>query len=345
MKAKICTVAVLMAITLTACREYEITTKIYPDGSCERIMFVRGDSSEVVENPRFPIPIDSTWTLSMKADADDDDNIIYTAKKKFASVAQMNAALYNEKGDDVRVNIRSTLQRRFRWFFTFLKYQEEYKPIFTKIPISNQLRPEELEVLLEENDEETEKDSFEFEQLKEDAEEKAEEWFKRLIFEEFYDVFVAGAQKLNDPALTVDLISSRKQELYEKSDEDPDQASDLLEAFEEVLKTPAVWKVAEIHRDAFQLFNKKLELAASPFQDDYIIKIIMPGLIIGTNAKNVEGNQVSWGEEDGDEIRLFYVGHEIWVESRVVNWWAVYISIGVAFLLLLSIVATLRRRK
>ena len=110
-----------------------------------------------------------------------------------------------------------------------------------------------------------------------------------------------------------------------------------------MLKTPAVWKVAEIDSKTFQLFDEKLEFAYGPLWDDYVINISMPGLIIDTNAKNVEGNQVSWGDEDGDEIRIFYIGHEIWVESRIVNWWAVYISAAIVLLLLVSIVASLRR--
>ncbi len=336
-RTKILAALTIVAFVFAACRDYEITTKINPDGSCERVMTVRGDSSEVVR-AKFPTPIDSTWTVSFKK-ADGDD-FIYTARKKFESVAKMNLELFNEKGNDVRLNIHSKLEKRFRWFFTLLKYREEYQPLFQKLPITDYLTPEELAVLLEEDEE---NDSVEV--SKDQVEKKVEEWFKKNIFEEFYEIFLAGAEKLNEPALTVELIKSKKNELYKKTDTDTDEVSDLVEAFEEVLKTPAVWKVAEIDSKAFQLFDEKLEFAGSLLWDDYVINISMPGLIIATNAKNIEGNQVSWGDEEGYKIRLLGIGDEKWVESRIVNWWAVYISAAIMLLLLVSIAASLRRRR
>ncbi len=342
-KVKISTALCIIVLAFMACRDYEITTKINSDGSCERVMTVAGDSSEVV-GAKFPTPVDSTWTLTLKK-ADKAD-FLYTATKKFENIAQMNAELYNDNGEDVRLNIYSTLEKRFRWFFTFLKYREEYQPLFAEFPISDHLTPKELEVLLDDKEENqlARKDSLDRE-LEEVAEEKATEWLKKCVFEEFLEIFLAGSQKLSDPTLTRELIISKKQELYEASDDDPDDPEDLLNTFVKVLKTPAVWKVAEIESRAFQLFDERLDFAISAFMDDYVIKINMPGLIIDTNAKNIEGNQVSWGDEDGDEIRIFYIGYEIWVESRLVNWWAVYVSLGIAFLLLFSIAATFRRGK
>ncbi|MFQ5676759.1 MAG: hypothetical protein ACE5G1_12750, partial [bacterium] len=283
---------------------------------------------------------DSSWNISSKHEG---NKVIYTARKKFESVAAMNAELYNEENGGVRLNVRGTLGKRFRWFFTFMKYREEYRPIFKKIPISQAMTREELAVLLEEEDV---LDSIKVpEDFRDKVQAKAEAWLKENVFVEFYDLFLEGAKRLKDPKLTLEFISSHKNELYENMQSDPDEISDLFESFEAVLKTPAVWKVAEMDSAAFKLFDEKLAFVFGAFWNDYTVNVTMPGLIVGTNAPTVKGNTISWGEKDGDELRMFLIGHELWVESRIVNWWTVYVSGAIVLLFFISMAVSLPSRK
>ena len=49
----------------------------------------------------------------------------------------------------------------------------------------------------------------------------------------------------------------------------------------------------------------------------------MPGIILNTNAKTVEGNKVIW---EFDENRFCYEDFNMTVQSRVVNVWAFVVS-------------------
>ena len=57
--------------------------------------------------------------------------------------------------------------------------------------------------------------------------------------------------------------------------------------------------------------------------DSYINKVIMPGIIMDTNAEQVEGNSVIWRVK---AKQFLDVDYSMWVESRSVNRWAILLT-------------------
>ena len=144
-------VLVLTTLLLTACGiDYKIITKIFPDGSCERTMIARGDSSDV-NSKLFVIDIDSSWSRDLKWDFDSSENkriFILTVKKHFESVAEMNSEFHKSTRSADHPLTSQLLVKKFRWFYTRYEYNETYHQQFPfkYFPISDYLTPEEISI-------------------------------------------------------------------------------------------------------------------------------------------------------------------------------------------------------
>ena len=75
--------------------------------------------------------------------------------------------------------------------------------------------------------------------------------------------------------------------------------------------------------------------------DGYTSVVEMPGMITATNSFEVVGNQVRWEVEAHP---ILFSDYEMYVESRVVNYWAFVLSgIVLALLIILLVYRTFRR--
>jgi hypothetical protein len=84
---------------------------------------------------------------------------------------------------------------------------------------------------------------------------------------------------------------------------------------------------------------KKLTDGAS---GDYTNEVSMPGIILNTNARTVEGNTVTW-KFDGEVFTL--EDYTMVVESRSANTWATYATGGgVIIIIALLLIPRLRRK-
>jgi len=67
----------------------------------------------------------------------------------------------------------------------------------------------------------------------------------------------------------------------------------------------------------------------------YTLEAEMPGLITKTNSTIMYGNTVSW---DVHSLSFYFEDYEMYVESRIVNYWAFILSGIVVLLLLIALV-------
>jgi hypothetical protein len=73
---------------------------------------------------------------------------------------------------------------------------------------------------------------------------------------------------------------------------------------------------------------------------DYTNTVVMPGIVLDTNADEVKGTTVSWRFS----ANQFMLGdYTMWVESRVMNTWAVILT-GITALGLTGVLVALRLR-
>ncbi|MCK4447983.1 MAG: hypothetical protein KAW56_13000 [Candidatus Marinimicrobia bacterium] len=348
---------IAMLMILTGCREITTTTRIFSDGSCERTVFIEGDSSDVFSGS-YPLPLDSSWTFDIKKDTSEKVQYFYSAKKSFKRVSDLNNEyLYDSVSTFSKIDRSIKLKKHFRWFFTILTYREIYRDAnpFKQIPVSDYLSDDEINILFADDDDPkyfAGKDSLKNTEIKNEVEEKFEIWLGISVFEEFYQAFLQGAVQLGDSNLTQEIIISKKDILTKTIladtisffDIDEEKLIDsLITICEYTFQTPCVWKLLEEGNYTFRELKNKLSTIENVWSEGYTNEVLMPGLLIDTNAETIEGNKVVW---DVEIDKYFLKDFEMWVESRIVNRWAVPVTAVIIVVICIGlVVAAFRRRK
>ncbi len=308
-----------MILNFSGCREYKTSTKINSDGSCLRAVMVKNTSIEP-DSIVFPIPIDKSWKIERTKAKDDSTQTIYTATKHFDNVNDIN----NEYMNKEKIGLHVNLDKKFRWFYTYFDYEEVYHSYFPfrNIPLKNFLTPNEYELYLKNDTTKA---------LKKRLDKYAEESY----FEYFFDklIMLLGKNKITD--LTPEYVTSKKSIIKEHIDEYGDKTEELMKYMEKVLGTKSIWKL----RDGIDNIVKSILEEMNHFSSangSYKNEVTMPGIILNTNAKTIEGNKVVW---EFNENRFCYEDFTMTVQSRAVNVWAFIVSgvivIAVVVLLIL----------
>jgi hypothetical protein len=326
------------------CLEYEITTRVMPDGRMSRIIIVKGDSTDIFTGS-FRVPADSSWTLATRheirnhRDIKEEKVFVYEATKEFKSYNDLNAYFYNDTSFSDHTSVKVNLDKRFRWFYTYYVYTETYSMLFPfrSVPIQHYLSSEELRIHLADEKEIyfspehdrilfaadslkhhplTKSDSLRFKALRDSIENKFETWQKVNIYNDFYTLVTAGLRKLGKDIDTVVARAPFFQWLdtvktVETGLENGDAFINAAAAYfkvdpDELKATDAV---------GFGTFNKKFRVAAFSLES-YTNQVLMPGRIISTNAGQVDANRVSWTFKTDN---FYATDYTMTVESRILN--------------------------
>ena len=327
--------------TLSGCLEITSHTEVRRDGSLQRTYTLSGDSSEVMRQD-YPLPIDSTWTATVRRT--EKGGFERTLTKNFEGDQELNAVLM----DTARqcVHVRVALEQRFQWFFTEFRYSETYQNFnpFRAVPLADYVPPSMVERFYRH---EVRKEPFESKGdslALADAGERFEEWRQRSVFESYYAELAAGVQRLNDESLTLPMLAAQKEHLFEAAGEEilENKWDTVTTIVQSVLKAPRLRQALAMNTEGFSRLHADVDFMNTILEHPYTATISMPGLILDTNAPTVQGNTATW-----KEVPTFaYIGdYDLWIVSRVVNWWMVVLA-GLVVLAALgtTIGALLRRR-
>jgi hypothetical protein len=359
-------ITLILCFITNSCLEYQFTTRIYPDGSCERIMTVRGDSADLMHGI-IPVPKDSLWKISIAHVAGDQKKFELTAIAHFPNVDYLNKYFYKSIDSMPAVSIKTELKKKFRWFYTYIDYSETYFAFtpYRKVAISKYLNENEVKILFA-GDEKlvyqpnediirlrrdsldkvklTHADSLKMEQKKEDIEKRYNEWLAESIFENVYEILAERAEKIKAKDINKDLVMAAKDSIFAalKRDNkftmgDEVQKNDyfsqaiLFEA-KNHFPTEQLIKSQALDSLAYEEIGHRYDKMQSITSNTYANKLLMPGIITSTNAKSMNGNILSWEIEPGE---FFFYDFIMSAESRIMNKWAFWTS-GILVLLLLG---------
>ncbi len=316
--------AVLLWTTLPGCLDIATNTVIHRDGSIDRTVMIEGDSAAIHER-RFPITLGGPWQES--TEKIDSRKYRFTALQHFPDVALLNQSLAG--GSGLTLGIHATMEERFEWFFTVYRYSEKHASFnhFRALPITEYLTQTEIDLLLNKESEEEESDTL----ARDEASRKIEEWWTRNIFEAFLNEFMAGVRSLQSPALSPDAVMAQKEELFRSSKEGLSNGNfeNIQGIFEKTFGRDAVRNAIASNDEGFKTFKQRLAFQQQMLENSYRATAEMPGLIVGTNAATIEGNSVTWEDFITNGLISDY---ELWVESREINWWMIYLA-GIVIIL------------
>ncbi len=337
-------ICILFILFLAACGiDYTITTKINPDGSCERIMVARLDSSDLSENPFF-ISIDSTWEKSTKMEYDSAEKntvALVTVKKKYSSVEEMNREFHQKNNISETQNLSMMLQKKFRWFYTKYRYEETYAQLFPfrHFPISDYFTEEEIKVFINEDPAADSiffagKDSVEHAQIENELEKKAETFIRDNTFEEFYSELLRTSRLSGSEFFKTVNLSEEKERMLEEfepcftilKDNCADTSAYLmLKKLDKLYQTNAFTSLIRTEPQAFKVFDQKLNIDFfAPADEDYEHIVLLPGTLLSTNAQKIIEGKAQW---KFDLSYYVYCDFTMWAESKRANTWAYLITI------------------
>jgi hypothetical protein len=336
---------ITLSLLLSGCHDtvIDVTSQINRDGSILRTETISGDSSGIAA-ARFPTAKDSSWTISLVHG--EGATFKRVAVRLFRDAEEMNEQL--SVREPSTLPIRVSLERRFLGFFTEFTYREthlKWTP-FDALPLARYVSSAEITRLSQLSERGGHYAGRDDSLKAMEADSAWDYWWHRNIFEDYFAEFLKGVDSLDDPALTREYVGARKEELYRMTGKQWTSAGSmdtLRGLFQALLGTPKVRDAVRLNSAGFASHKSKLAFMEESFMETSQTNIVMPGLIIETNAPKLEGNTASWKDVP---LLSYSMDYELSVKSRFVNWWAVsfagLIAIGSGALFVAAVV---RRRK
>lgn len=320
--------AVAIPLLFAGCLEYHTTTTVRTDGSLLRALSIRGDSSHI-HQWNYVVPVDSTWSWERTRTGDREWRL--TAHREFASPEAFNA--YEDSLPGRILKSRVSVERSFWWFTTEIFWRERFEPIypFRSIPLTDYLSPSEIEAFLQhevhKKEFATPGDSLSLE----DAEDRFDDWARRNEFEENFRALRTGVERLGERNFSPESLDARKEWLSTTFEAvrdtgdsfDPQDMERRRQYWLKSLKSPVLRKAAEANQAGFDSIIAQAEQAFRLMEYPHKSTVTMPGTLIETNARTVEGASATW---ENYLIVLYFQEFEMFAESEVTNWWAVVLT-------------------
>jgi len=308
----------------SSCKEYKVVTIIKPDGSCERIFVTKSKKGQgEFKNRAVSINIDETWNTY--EELIEPDSVIGLASKLFDSVADMNEEL--KEISKFRIDVK--LDKEFRWFYSHLTYTEIYYSMnpFNNILIEEFLSKEELEQLKRG-------------EFGDSLKIRLEKYLLQNMYVEFFNSLESLVKEKGFDEINVSILRNKIDEfdklVQEKEGSFP---NNFMKYAEDLLKTKRIWELEKSITEIEEEIGNKYDLI---YEGDYTNEVVVPGLIINTNANNIEGNKVTW---TFNADRFTFLDYEMVVQSRVTNLWAMIVTGGVVVLLVILLITPKVRKR
>jgi hypothetical protein len=331
-------------VMIVSCDEPEtvVTDIVHPDGSITRRIEMKNIQKNF-EVSDMQVPFDSTWTVrdSVEILGDEDmtdmDTIwVKRAEKLFRSVDELNQSYLADSSGNRDSRRRTEFKRTFKWFNTEYRFAEIVeKKLENGYPLSDFLNEEELkwyyspDIITEEK--KNGPDSVKYEALSDTISKKTDYWLLKCMASEWSAEFVRLTAGKAGPDLSKESLKAREAEfikLVETSGKDFD----------------SLWNDGIIIRDFLgeengQKFQVEADSAANIVAemlffnfDDYTLRIVMPGELIGANGFADSTGIMQWPVKSDFFITEPYV---MWAESKTPNKWA-WIVTGIFLLFVIA---------
>ncbi len=300
-------------------------TVLNEDESLDRTIVLEADSAEITAN-YFGINDKSGWSVSVeRSDTSNNEKSTVTYQKHFKTIEESNLELNNK--NDTLFHIEAKLEKRFRWFYTYLKYSDTYMAIdrFKLLNQADYLTPEDymfMNRLPAEGDSISKADELFLEDLTAKINDVL---VPRAIFEEHFALFPEFIKEYQMENRWADTLLQHKESTYSlllKSDEMGDDA--LLHIFDSLQIPFPHPQVDEDYKIGRKPIEARLEFMSYANNGKYFHTIKLPREIINTNADSLSGDYAVWKPS---VYKFLANDYTMYAETRKLNLWAVMVSV------------------
>lgn len=346
MKHKL-SIAVLTVLVLASCENpIRMETTVHEDGSLDKsIVLLKSDSSRATRNI-FGINAASGWKVEATRIAPDSSGAPKKDKpeyriafsKSFASAEMVNGELNTD--NDSLFHIRTTVDRKFRWFYTYLRYSETYLPVnrFKAVPADDYFNQEDrqfIERLPAEGRQISRADSLYLQTLHV----KINETYAHMaFFREQYPVLLEMLKRNPVEQRWLDTVKHKTEFIYGCVKDligDPQFALHMVDT----LRIPVDRKKAEADtKELLGTLNGRVAFMGFANDGKYTNVVNMPWKVVNTNADSVAGQTLVWRPL---VTKFLFTEYTMYAEARKMN----TIPMLVTVLVLLVTVALWWRKK
>ncbi len=334
-------------VLLTSC-EHPMTleTDVHEDGSLDKTITFENGDSVIFNYNMFAINAAKGWSvetvpLPVSKTESGNDKVEYkiSFKKHFSSVDDVNNEL-NAAPDSV-FKIKSTFEKRFRWFYTYIRYSETYLPInrFKKLSEEDYLNAEDhqfIERLPGEGKHISKADSLYLQMLNV----KINDYYANMaIFNEEYEILTELVRRSNLDKRWMDTVAHKREYIYNHVDKmrgEPEFALMIADSLHIPLQHDNARKDLKV---LAKDLNSRIAFMGYANDGKYKNIINMPWTIVNSNADSVAGNKLFWRPL---VTKFLFNEYEMYAESRKPNVWAMIVS---AVVVVLTILLLIRKSK
>ncbi len=334
----------------------DVFTEIYPDGSCKRVFqnrvplsFMMNDTCKK-SRQYFPFAIDTTqcevsWKYKggdtntqypiqqsdierLKIDtASLGNDFEVTISKHFGSVDEMNAFLEGNKYCGTTVSY--SLEKQFRWFFTYYTYTERYPKLNFQtdlVPISKYLDGNEADYWFNGNMQLVKgMNGMETNEVCREVEKKYNKWLRHIFWNEEYRIYADNFDKLQLDIPKSEFIRVSDTIFNQQNDEALLEINPVLDRYFNTNKFSEFAKQNDSLFDYDENSGKFFDLLLNPQSVVYNYTLKLPGKVLtGNYYQTADSGLMSWRITPA---RAFLNDYEVSAKSRKANWWAFAVSL------------------
>lgn len=325
--------SLLLVMPLNSCTTYYyVVTDVDRALSVERSVYTSGADGG---NAVFPFVPSDGWEL---ADADSAFEVdFHDVREKMKHMAQKKAldigdVLVGDKGaSSPLLSAEESLDKRFRWFYTYYDYRAAFKGIRDMLPLPYEgyFTDEQLELFFRGGNPPGDWNGIEMYYLLDDINQNFARWYSDATYFVLCDIFEPYCTRQQ-----VAVLDASKERFMEGVEREamfamkPDEFEDRLAV---VAPGAGFGRIYEDNAAALDDAYVRESGIIDCFEESFVYSIDMPGRYVGGNAENFIDGNPSWKV---DAYRLMYGDLVLEATTRKVNVWAFVLTFAVIALLL-----------
>jgi hypothetical protein len=342
MKYVVRLIILLTVVSLAACENpIAQETRVHEDGSLDKAIIFEKTDSAVLDANIFNVGSANGWKVDVSPVLDGKDKAKYRIRfdKSFPSAEMMNAEL--DAASDTLFRVKSSFEKKFRWFYTYIRYSETYRPLnrFTMLPYDDFFNAEDMQFIRRlpaEGASISKADSVSLQMLNI----KVDDYYARAaIANEQVDIFRKLLLQTNTRATLLDSLESVRQVFFEQLERDKGDENFVLRMTDTLgIRFADRGRAAQLADSLSENLNARLGFMSYVRDGRYEAIIEMPWTVVQTNADSVAGNRLYWRPL---QHKFLFTDYELYAESRQLNWLTVVVS---AVIVGLTTIAWVRRK-
>lgn len=325
-------VAILSVVFVNSCTTYYyVRTDVSKNLDVERSVYASSADGSSVD---FPFEMSEDWKVSMLPESLEVD--FYDAQEKMTCQASCSGrirdvALASKDVPNPLLRPSESLDKRFRWFYTYYDYNAQFKGLkeMLPLPFDGYITDEQVEIFFRGANPPEGWNGVEMYYLLDDINHNFAKWHSDATYFVMCDIFEPYCTKQQSVAL--DTLKHRFMEGIEREvmfAMKPDEFEDRLAA---VLPDSGFGKIYEDNSAAIDsAYEKEIEIIEC-FETAFMYTVDLPGRYVAGNAVEFMDGSPTWKV---DAYRLMAGDLKLSATSRQVNVWAFPVTFAVILLLL-----------